>query len=247
MKYIIIILLFITSKNEFQEKQLDSNNCSSIMKEIGNNYMKFWAYYKKNINYTIESEYYDNKNIKISKADYLKFLTTGKYMPFRIKIKSKTAYKICLVEKWKINDIKTTIVNESKIQLHYFELENTLVPINDNDKKLINNKNNKNILIKTWFIKCQACEEQREFLNKLVENNKNICFTSFVFDKDIDIKKHLKTHPTKYSYIIKSKSFFENELKINTYPVYILCNNKYKIIKIFDDIKHLNIYLSSQE
>jgi len=209
--------------------------------EIDDNFIKFWKYYKKNIDFSTDANYYDIKKRKIPKDFFLQNLTSGNFMPIKFtENKNNFNYMLLDISEWQNIDIKQTLISESNNYLKYHKLEGKLLFDLEINKKNLKDVN----VFKTWFIGCQKCEEEREYLNELCEIYKNkIYFSSLVNNKENEIKNHILKHFIKYDYIIKDKMFFENHLGINNFPIYIITDKSSKIIKIFEDVYKVNNYL----
>ena len=84
-----------------------------------------------------------------------------------------------------------------------------------------------------WFTHCRPCVGEFPSLNKLVEEygNKKVNFISLALDKKEKVDSFLITHPLKYEVIADATKTIE-AFKMNSYPINIVLDKKWRVIKI---------------
>lgn len=168
-------------------------SCSPIEKPslILSNFMNFWDYWSYEVKLSENYIALDEKHKQLPKGAFLKYLTTGNFLPLRIKT-TDTGYVYIL---YKIPDtvnsnIRHTIAQMAGYHYHYFQLEGKALP-DFNFVDLTGKRydaqtcRNKIIVINSWFIGCHACREEMPALNQLVDsfrNCKDILFVSLAME-----------------------------------------------------------------
>jgi hypothetical protein len=150
------------------------------------------AYYKRDyLRLAEDFNAYDVKLHLITKHQFLKALTTGGYFPLRLTSTNKIgSYQLYKYPKSVSKDIKSSVIQFATTYLQHYEMEGKLFPnfhfVDINGKKYDrDNTRGKILVLKSWFIACQACNEEMPALNKLADkykNNKDMLFVSIAFD-----------------------------------------------------------------
>jgi peroxiredoxin len=245
--YSILVLSSCYKNPDYGNPEVDVN---IIQKE----YMNWWTYYSKNI--VLSSDYIalDVNMQIISKDHFLKLLTTGDFIPIRLKSKSSiTHYKLYNLMA-NCDDIKSTIMSESIYSYENFKKEGTSIPefnFMDLNGNIYNKKTTKGkiIVLKCWFIHCQKCVQEMPELNKMVKqykNRKDIIFVSLATDTNQELKKFLTKKIFNYAVVPNQTTYITEILNINEYPTHLIINKKGGISKIVSNFKELSIALKKE-
>jgi thiol-disulfide isomerase/thioredoxin len=197
----------------------------------------------------------DTDSTIIDKASFLKKLTNGKVVAFKIEIlHGKPVYKLYKLNS-KDESIKATIQQMAATEMVHFKMEGTEMPkynFTDLNGKTYDNTSTKGkiIVCKCWFIHCVACVKEFPELNNLVQENKNkndILFISLAMDSKQDLISFLKTKEFKYAVIPETKSFIIDKMRITEYPTHLLIDRNGKIVKVVNRIEDLIPCINKEE
>jgi thiol-disulfide isomerase/thioredoxin len=196
----------------------------------------------------------DSSQNEISKLDFLKRLTTGKYIPLKITTKdSSLCYQLDQLDKIDTDhkDWSNTIKNKAVTELRHFEMEGKPLPkfdFTDLNGKVFNAATTKGkiVVVKCWFIGCTTCVKEMPMLNKLVkkfENKDDIVFVSLAFDSENALRKFLTKTVFDYKVVSVSESYFSDDLQINGFPTHIIIDKNGLVLKVTNDGKEMAAYL----
>ncbi len=194
------------------------------------NFSDWWTYYNTNIKLYSNFQAKNSSNITISKKQFLDSLKTGKYLPIILN-QNKNIYYL---QKNESNDksITSTIKQEAEINDANYSWEGKKFPkFNFTDLEGNNytteNTLDKTIFLKTFFINCQACNEEMPKLNEFIDNNKNenYIFLSLALDDKEKLAKFLYGKNYKYYFIPTQRNFIKNDLKSNIFPTHFVIKN----------------------
>lgn len=238
-------------------------SCNSEMKygtpnmdvtTLNTDFFKWYNYQHDSVVLSSEFVPLNDKGSVIDEGTFLKILTTGKFIPIKLKNTptSKTYYQLFNIT----NDtIRSYMSRLAEIRLNYFLMENT--PFPDFSFTDINGKTytkaslkGKTIFFKTWFIGCKPCVEEFPILNQLVKNHEgkqDTVFISLALDTKEKLTAFLAEKPFEYTVIPKQKTFINEQLKTNTYPTHILVDKNGIIKKVVNNIEELPIDVSNLE
>ncbi len=105
------------------------------------------------------------------------------------------------------------------------------------------------VVIKCWFLGCQACREEIPFLNtvtKQYHNRKDILFISLIFDSKTDIEAFLKKNKFTYAPISNQEDYLEKTMKFVEYPTHIIVNKQGLITKVVNSADELALALKKE-
>ena len=261
-KHQIIIILFLSififSCKEKPEKTQLSEKVENLepnvnIKKLESDFIKWWTYHSYNISLSSNFVGLNEMSDEIDKKQFLNELTSGNFIPLKLKlIDGIEQYKLYKLDSLADKSIRRTIKSESLTKLNYYRMEAMNFPefdftdLNGNHYTTKNTKG-KTIILKTWFIHCQACVAEFPELNKLVEkykNRKDIIFLSLATDSKPDLEKFLKKKIFRYEIVPNQEEFIQKTLNLQGYPTHIVINEKGKIIKVVGKARELISFLT---
>lgn len=222
--------------------------------EIMKNMMSF-SYYKSD--YLRLSEDFTAFNAdqeQITTRQFFKLISTGDYLPLRLKVKDSIVYKLHSVAQSDDENIHTYLQQIGKTELEHYQMEGKPLPpyrFTDLSGRLYTPENTKGktLVINTWFIRCQACNYEMPDLNQLVKkykNRKDILFVSLAFDTGAELKTYLTKKQFDYAAVSVDRNYLEHQLKINAYPTHLVINKNGLIKKVMNDPRELAIVLAQE-
>jgi len=197
---------------------------------------------------------YDTNDKEISKLDFLKQVNTGQYLYVLLNSTNNKRY----LKLYKLNGAKEL----SYGQIIYAYMRGTYDGYLKVGKKIpafnftdINgnhytNKNTKGkiLVIKCWFIRCDACVAEMPELNKLVQqykNRKDILFISIAPDPTDKIKEFFtKTH-FDYANVGDQKTFINDDLKTTEFPTHFIINKQGVIVNVVEKPEEIDYTLKN--
>jgi peroxiredoxin len=247
--FIIIPLFFILSCEENKKSHLPDIE----LKAITTNFTNWWQYFNSDIDLSSDFIAYDSSSNKIEKLQFLEELTTGGFVPIKIKTENTTqnTYQLYTTDN---SDISATIKAQSETELSYLKRVGKKFPdfnftdLNGQNITSLNTKG-KHIIIKTWFINCTACVKEFPELNELTNlysNREDIVFISLAYDKEEKLKEFLLKKPLNYNNVKVAQEYIEDTLKFTQYPTHIVIDEKGNINKIFNNANRLRSYLNTK-
>lgn len=197
-----------------------------------------------------------NENSRtISREAFLKFLSTGGYLPLRL---VATANGPVCYRLYKLNtpfnrDISSTLRQWGESYYKYFRMEGSKVPdfnFTDLNGKVYNKETmtGKILVLKCWYLSCQVCREEIPSLNALVDQykrRKDILFLSLAFDKRKDLKKFIEKNKFNYATVASKKDYLMKELAISEYPTHLIVKNGL-IVKVVQSSDELIVALNKE-
>jgi peroxiredoxin len=221
---------------------------------ITKNFQNFWKYSNTYINFTTDFVGLDANSKVIKKGELLRLLSSGNYLPLRLKSKRPIYYKLFKINKWNNSDIPDQIKNTAIIEYDNFLKEGKpfkkfhFTDINGNVYSTETTKG-KILVLKFWFIHCQKCVEEMPSLNMLVkkyENKKDILFVSLAFDQNKKLKKFLKKTMFKYAVIGNQEDYILKGLGLQIFPTHMIVNKEGKVVKVVNSYSELEIALKKE-
>jgi len=244
----LITVVSCAQKAEYGQPDV---NVESLKKD----FMKWWTYYNNQINLSSDFIAIDTLSNKITKADFMQSLITGKYIPIKLTSQDNTKifYKLFQLNETADKGIEEAIKNVSISEYERFKMEGQQFPkfdFTDLNGKQYTNENTKGkfVVLKCWFIRCHACVAEFPELNEMVNQYKNrddIVFVSLAFDNEADLKTFLLTKPFNYATVSVTKSYFRDTLNVNSFPTHYLIDKEGKIVKIVSTAKKLKVILTN--
>jgi peroxiredoxin len=242
MRKLIVIALFIFSSAYVSFGQM-LNPGSPVEKpaDILKNMDSFLSYVGSNLKLSANYTAYDVNSKVISKAAFLKALTSGNYLPLRLSsTDSKMYFKL-----YKFNSTADRAKGEyikgwSVVFYDHYQREGKKFPaFNFVDLKgnRYNSENTRGkiVVLNCWFIGCQACEAEMPQLNELVnqyKNRKDVVFISLTSDSKKKLEPFLKRKPFNYSIIASQDQFISKTLNINVFPTQFIINKQGTIASV---------------
>ncbi|NMM47700.1 TlpA family protein disulfide reductase [Marinigracilibium pacificum] len=259
---IVSVFVFACYKNEKTENDSSENNTEVLepnvdINELESDFNIWWSYYWSNISLATEFIGLNEQSEKIDEQEFLKKLTTGKYIP--LKIKSDEDISTYKLFKLSANANKANIGNIMKSTaqnyLNHYNMEGTELPefqFTDLKGNTFNSENTKGktLIIKTWYINCTACVAEMPELNEFVEKYKqreDVIFLSLATDPKDKLEDFLKKKEFDYPVVASQKDYIKNELKLHAYPTHIVVDESGKIKKVMNKASELISYMDIRD
>lgn len=240
--FILFLFLSLSSYSQSAKDKLTVVDPSEIIKDLMS-----WLYYERD--YLVWSADYialDTSLQIISKNEFLERLTTGRYLPLKIRTEGASlCYQLYELKKPVDNDIVATIKNIAQKQLQYYKMEGLILPdfnFVDLENNLYNIESTKDkiILLNCWFVECQPCVAEIPSLNQLVKQfgkRKDILFVALTINSEAVIRKFLTENTFKYAIVPDKEDYLKNKLKIIGYPTHLIINRRGAIVKVIESNK----------
>jgi peroxiredoxin len=233
---ILFSLVSCSSTSKYEGPVLEP---SAITKD-----MMSWLYYDRDqMQWSADFQPLDTLSKPMVKSDFLELLSTGNYLPVRIKTRdSALCYQLYPINGNVDQVIRETIRNKAQTAYRYLQMEGSSLPgfnFTDLNGNVYNRGTTKGkvVVLNCWFIHCQACNEEMPDLNKLVEQTKgrkDIVFLGLAFDKPDSLKNFLTKKNFEYAIVAEKEDYMRNDLGIIYYPTHIIVNREGKIAKVID-------------
>jgi peroxiredoxin len=250
--YVYIFWGIVSSCSEIQSQRVPIIEPTKILSSIANWSIYQWNYLRLSENF-IALDFDGNV---ITKEIFLNHLTSGNYLPLKLKSKdSLTCYKLYELDTSVDKDIRSVIKEFGKLEYEHYKMEGKELPnfdLIDLKGNIYNKETTKgNILVlKCWFIHCLACNKETPYLNELVvhyKNRKDILFVSLATDKSEDLKAFLAKTSSNYEVVPDQENYIINYLKITQFPTHIVINKEGKIAKVVNTYDELSTELKSAD
>lgn len=200
----------------------------------------WWTYHYQQVNLSEDFIALGADSTRMNKENFLRELTTGKYVPIRLGVKEgESSYQLHPLDA-RQTDISGTMKEEAVSLLENYRMEGTPMPPfsfvdlhgNKYDPK---NTAGKTLVLKLWFIHCVACVQEFPELNRLVDEYKDqpdVLFVSLAMDPQIALQKFLKTREFNYAVVADKKRFIMDDLHATQFPTHIIVDKKGTIRKV---------------
>ncbi|WP_194851235.1 TlpA family protein disulfide reductase [Nonlabens antarcticus] len=247
-----------TEANENSEKPIASNSDWGIINDSGDavidDFNSWWSYQSYQIDLFGNFNPLSADSTRVRYPDFLKAIINDGLIPIKVEpINDFTTYRLYPVEGAASEDVMTTIKNQAKTALQFYDMEDTKFPEVDfttlsgeqwNDESL----KGKFVVYKTWFINCAPCIKEFPESNEFVEKYKgeNVVFISLALDDEKSLKEFLKTKELKYQTVADQEDLIVNKLKLNSFPTHILVKPDGDIYRVFPDIKKLTNFIKNK-
>jgi peroxiredoxin len=208
----------------------------TVMK-LGTN---FSYYNRDHVRLSEDFTAYNEHNKKISKLQFLEALTSAKYLPLHLTSAPGTwAYKLYPFKGRYDKEVADITAQFAGYELNHYKCEGKKFPafkFTDLQGNIYTNANTKGkiLVLKSWFIRCQACNEEMPELNAVVDkyqNRKDILFVSIAFDSKASLIKFNKRKGFKYAIASVPETYIEQTLNANAYPTHWVINRDGRIVK----------------
>ena len=258
---IICLSIFAFSCKEKSEKTQLSEMVENLepkvnIKELESDFTKWWTYHSYNISLSSNFIGLNEKSDEIDKNQFLKKLTSGNFIPLKLKSKDGIdLYKLYELDSLAAKGIGSTIKNESLTNLKHFKMERMDFPkfdFTDLNGNHYNNENTKGktIVFKTWFINCKACVAEFPELNELVEKYKNrndIIFLSLALDPKAELDEFLKMKFFEYKVAPNQEDFIDKTLNLQIYPTHIIVDKNGIILKVVNKASEMISFFENEK
>lgn len=232
-----------------------SSNAASNPEAITKNVMSFLVYQRDHLRLAEHFSPFDSQLQPISKGQFLKALTTGQYLPLRLDPKNGIArYRLYKLSHTTSQDVKQVIVQTAENYLNHYRLEGQQFPpfrYVDLDGRVYTPESTRGkvLVLNSWFIKCQSCNEEMPLLNDLTDlykNRNDILFVGIAFDSKEALRSFLERKTFKYAIASVKQSYIEQTLHSNMYPTHWLIDKKGVIVKVVNAPAELAVALNEE-
>lgn len=212
------------------------------------------AYYNRDYLKTTEDfSAYNSSSHPINKEKFFQLFATGNYLPMRLS-GSGNCYQLYKLGPKVSDDIHSVLESYGKTAYAHYKMEGKKFPglnYTDINGKVYNRENTKGkiVVIKCWFLHCQACNEEIPALNQLVDqykSRKDVVFVSLAFDAKEKLQAFAKTHVFKYALVPVKQSYIEKDLGTNEYPTHYIVNKEGLIAKVVGNADELTVALKNE-
>lgn len=217
-------------------------------------YMSYAYYQQDYLRLSEDFKAYNSKGEPISKASFLNSMSTGSYLPLAEKLNNTTIYQLWKIPSGMGKSSAHTIAQYGGIYYRQYKREGNKMPpfkftdLNGNTYTSANTAG-KILVIKCWYLACQACREEIQELNDMItdyKDRKDVLFVSLLFDKAKPIRAFLKEHPFKYASVPNQENFEQNILRAEAYPSHFIINKKGYIVKMTTEASELAVALRKE-
>jgi thiol-disulfide isomerase/thioredoxin len=223
--------------------------------EILKDLRSFLVYRQNHLRLAEDFKALDESSAAISKEAFFQRLTSGQYLPLRLRSKdSVTSYQLYKMGAGTDTGITQTLTQWGEHLLGYYQREGKELPpfsFADMNGNVYDNQNTKGkiLVLKCWFIGCLPCVKEMPALNEMKKRyagRHDILFVSVAPDAKEDLKNFLKRTTFDYEVVPNQKKFLAEDLVIDTYPTHILINKKGFITKVVNDQEELAVALNTE-
>ena len=215
-------------------------------------FLPWWTYFSDSTTLSDDFVALDSSLQKMAKQSFLEELTTGKYIPLKLpSTDSYTYLKLHPLSSQADRSIAETMISKSNAVLDQFRMEGTPFPAfnwTTLDGEEFNNYNTdgKHLIVKCWFVACQACIEEMPELNALVEeyqSRDDVAFISLAYDSPESLRKFLSRRDFSYRVAPVERAYLESELQVYNYPTHIVVDEYGVIRKVVNTVEELKTTL----
>lgn len=215
----------------------------------------FWNYWNEHVKLARDFTALDENEKSIRKDIFLAKLSTGSYLPLRLKSNDLSDY----YKLYKLNDrvnenIITTIQTCVNIRIQNNKMVSKPLPgfyFTDLNGKLYSEQTCKGkiVVLNFWFIHCTSCVAEMPALNELVslyKNRNDIVFVGLAADSPDKLKTFLEKTIFNYAIVPAMQNYLTDTLQIHSYPTQVIINKKGMVVKVPEDYKELEIELAKE-
>lgn len=244
MKHLIVVLTLIILLSACSKRK--DGGIDSQSEYIEKDFNSWWIYHNSNIQLSSSFTALDAASNFISKRDFFELLTTGKFIALKLTGENGESYRLFELGKNADPEIGNVMKNIASVEFEHYKLEGTKFPdfnFTDLNGQIFksNDFKDKIVVLKCWFIRCQACVAEMPELNELIDqykNDRNIVFLSLASDSSESLQRFLLKREFKYPVISVSKEYFSDSLKISSFPTHFIIR-KGKIFKVVNSANEL--------
>ncbi len=223
--------------------------------KITENVMSLLVYKRDHLRFSEEFTAFDASGQSVSKKEFLELMGTGKYVPLAFAPQAgKRTYQLKAIPAGADKDIRVVLGQWGKMYGDQYSREGQVLPPMDfvdlkGRRYSSDNTRGKIVVIKCWFIHCQACVQEMPKLNRLVEqyrNRKDIIFVSLASDSKDKLTEFLKKTEFSYAVVPGMDDYMSNKLRVSSYPTHFIINKEGKISKMVGDANELIVSLHNE-
>lgn len=258
---ILLLSIFVFSCNEKSKKTQFSEKVEMLepkvnIGELTSDYMKWWTYHSYNISLSSNFVGLNEQSDTIDKKQFLENLITGNYIPLKIKSDDKAkTYRLFKLDSNADKSIRSTIKDKSLTELKYFKMEGLPLPefnFTDLNENIYTNESTKGktIILKTWFINCEACVAEFPELNEFVEKYKqrnDVIFLSLARDTKDELKNFLQKKHFEYQVVPNQREFIEKKLNSQLYPTHIIVDKNGIVLKVVNKASEMISFFENEK
>lgn len=244
MKHLILILaltIILGACNKRKSEAIDSQS-----EFIEKDFSSWWNYHNSNIQLSSSFTPLDSASNPIGKGEFFELLTTGKFIALKLTGGNGDSYKLFELGKNANPEISNVMKNIASAEYEHYKLEGKKFPdfnFTDLNGQIFksNDFKDKIVVLKCWFIRCQACVAEMPELNELIDqykNDRSIVFLSLASDSSESLQRFLLKREFKYPVVSVSNEYFSDSLNINSFPTHFIIG-KGKILKVVNSAKEL--------
>lgn len=249
----LLVLVLITGKVLTAQSSLPGKPLVAPAKILKDG-MAFLYYNRDYLRTSEDLKAYNTSGNAISKTEFFKAFASGDYLPVRLAPASGNYYKLYKLGPNVPDGERSTIKQYGTTANEHFKMEGKKFPglnYKDINGKVYNSQNTKGkiVVVKCWFLHCQACNEEIPELNKMVNHYKgrnDIVFVSLAFDAEDKLKAYMKTHEFKYALAHVPESYMERQLGVTEYPTHYIVNKNGLIAKVVNEAGELEVALKTE-
>lgn len=251
MKNLIILLIvnllffYSFSQNKYGGPDID-------VAVLQKSFLNWSEYQKENIMLSRDFVALDENSKEISKGIFLSRLSSGNFIPIRLKSSDVLFYyKLFKIEATSDTSIKATITQIAFDEYEHLKMEGKPFPkfsFKDLNGTIVSNETMKGkiIVIKCWYIHCAACVKEFPDVNKLADKYKDrsdILFVSLAEDTPQQLKTFLAKKPLSYAVIPNMKIYMNETLNLNAFPTHFIINKEGMIAKVVPNYESIEVAL----
>jgi peroxiredoxin len=212
-------------------------NPEVVLKDI----MSLLTYQQNYMHFSEDFTAFDKAGKPITKDTFFRNFSEGYCLPLRIASKDKMLrYQLYTVPKTTNKDIVTTLQGWGMLGYKNYKMEGMRLPrffFRDIHGTIYDSETTKHkiVVIKCWYLACQACRQEIPELNKLAkkyQDRKDIVFISLAFDSKEQLEKFSADNVFLYALVPDQKKYLLDELKIAEYPTHLVINKQGLISKV---------------
>ena len=226
----------------------DHSEANVNVSGLEEDFLTWWTYFNDSITLSDDFTAFDSSMTEMGKEDFIEALTTGNYIPLRLDATDgSTRLKLHALSPGSDERIASTIRNKSETILGQLQMEGSEFPefvFNTLDGPVLTNSNTRGkiLIVKCWFIGCQACIEEFPELNEIVEqygDRSDIEFVSLAFDAPEALHRFLQKRDFSYQVASVDGDFIESDLQVYNYPTHIVVDKEGNIKKVVNSVNEL--------
>ncbi len=236
--YVLLVMLLIQACTTTDKQPVVEPD--RILKDAAS----FWAYKQTYVLLYEDFQAFDNQLKPITRDAFLQTLSTGRYLPLRVRSADKiTRYQLYPLPDRVDKTLKALLRQWATSEYAYYLVEGKPLPdyhFVDMDGKVYTRQSTKGkiLVLKCWFVHCVACIAEMPALNELKQQYKHrddVLFVSLCLDSADKVAAFLKKTRFDYATVPAQTDYLEEKLKIGSYPMHLVINKEGLISKQVDN------------